>query len=306
MNPAISVITCTHNPRKDYLEKVLVGLKSQTLPIEKWEFLLIDNASKELLCSKIDLSWHPNARHIREEKLGLTNARLRGIREVRGEILVFVDDDNVLDSNYLENTWQIGCDWSILGAWGGQIRPEFEVEPPEWTKPYWAMLAIREFDTDRWSNLVNQHITTPCGAGLCVRKIVAQEYAKLIAQDSKRAELDRKGNLLTSCGDSDLAFTACDLNLGTGQFKLLGLTHLIPSSRLDENYLLRLVEGMTFSGIVLEAFRGKIPNKNGLKSSIYRKTINYLKHLKMESRNKRFYNARQNGIRLAMQEISTW
>lgn len=306
MNPVISVITCTHNPRKDYLEKVLVGLKSQTFPIEKWEFLLIDNASHELLYSKIDLSWHLNARHIREEKLGLTNARLRGIREARGEILVFVDDDNVLDSNYLENTWQIGCDWSILGAWGGQIRPEFEVEPPEWTKPYWAMLAIREFDKDRWSNLVNQHITTPCGAGLCVRKIVAQEYAKLIGQDSKRAELDRKGNLLTSCGDSDLAFTACDLNLGTGQFKSLGLTHLIPSSRLDESYLLRLVEGMTFSGIVLEAFRGKMPNKNGFKPSIYRKTINYLKHLKMESRNKRFYNARQNGMRLAMQEISSW
>ena len=306
MNPAISVITCTHNPIKDYLEKVLIGLKSQTLPIEKWEFLLIDNASKELLCSKIDLSWHPNARHIREEKLGLTNARLRGIKEARGEILVFVDDDNVLDSNYLENTWQIGRDWSILGAWGGQIKPAFEVEPPEWTKPYWPLLAIREFDTDRWSNLVNQHITTPCGAGLCVRKFVALKYTELICQDSKRAELDRKGDLLTSCGDSDLAFTACDLNFGTGQFKSLVLTHLIPSNRLEENYLLCLVEGMTFSSIILEAFREKIPNKNRLKQSIYRRTINYFRRLKMESRNRRFYDARQNGMKLAMQEISNW
>ncbi len=306
MKSLLSVIICTHNPRKDYLSNVLTALKFQTMQLKQWELLLIDNASEKLLSSEIDLSWHPNARHIREEKLGLTYARIKGIDESQAEILVFVDDDNILDSNYLETTWQIGLKWSILGAWGGQIRPKFEVKPPEWTKPYWGMLAIREFDTDRWSNLVNQHITTPCGAGLCIRKIVAQEYAKVIFQNPKRAELDRKGHLLTSCGDSDLAFTACDLNLGTGQFESLCLTHLIPSSRLDENYLLRLVEGMTFSGIILQAFRGKMPNKNELRPSIYRRIINYLRRLKMESRNRHFYDASQNGIRLAMQEISTW
>ena len=36
------------------------------------------------------------------ERLGLTPARLRGIRESRGELLVFVDDDNVLERDYLE------------------------------------------------------------------------------------------------------------------------------------------------------------------------------------------------------------
>ena len=302
----ISVITCAHNPRRDYLEKVLAGLKSQTLPPEQWEFLLIDNASNQPLSSEIDLTWHSDARHVREEKLGLTNARLRGIAEAKGEILVFVDDDNVLDADYLEIVRQISLDWSILGAWGGQIRPEFETPPPEWTKPYWAMLAIREFNTDKWSNLVNQHITTPCGAGLCVRKAVAQKYAQTVSQDAKRKILGRKGSILASCEDSDLAFTACDLNLGTGQFKSLGLTHLIPASRLEESYLLRLVEGMTFSGLILEAFRGKLPNKNILKQSLLRKIIDYLKRWKMEARNRRFYDARKNGIKLAMQEISNW
>src|SRR5271170_3727335 len=106
-NMECSVIICTHNPRQDYLRLTLEGLEKQTLPKERWELLLIDNASKEPLAGKWDLSWHPNARHIREEELGLTPARLRGIKESKGGLLVFVDDDNVLEVNYLETALDI-------------------------------------------------------------------------------------------------------------------------------------------------------------------------------------------------------
>ncbi|MBV8886846.1 MAG: glycosyltransferase family 2 protein, partial [Chroococcidiopsidaceae cyanobacterium CP_BM_RX_35] len=169
MRPFISVITCSHNPRLDYLEKVLAALKSQTLLLEEWEYLLIDNANEHLLSAKIDLSWHPNARHIREDKLGLTPARLRGIQEAQAKLLVFVDDDNVLDIDYLAVALQISKDWSVLGAWGGEIRGEFETPPPDWAKPYLINLGIRELQQDQWSNLLHQHETTPCGAGICVR-----------------------------------------------------------------------------------------------------------------------------------------
>ena len=96
MISSLSVIICTHNPRSDYLSRVLQALDSQSLSKESWELLLIDNASEKILSTEIDLSWHPNSRHIREEQLGLTPARLRGIKESVGEILIFVDDDNVL------------------------------------------------------------------------------------------------------------------------------------------------------------------------------------------------------------------
>ncbi|MEP6740882.1 MAG: glycosyltransferase family A protein [bacterium] len=100
----ISVITCSHNPREDYLAQVIEALKNQTLDKQRWEYLLIDNASDKALEKRVDLSWQPNSRHIREENLGLTHARLRGIRESRNEILVFVDDDNVLDAGIIWNS----------------------------------------------------------------------------------------------------------------------------------------------------------------------------------------------------------
>ncbi|HEY9610794.1 glycosyltransferase [Allocoleopsis sp.] len=301
MKLSLSVVICTHNPRRDYLDKVLHALKSQTLPIEQWELCLIDNASDEVLASEIDLSWHPQARHIREEQLGLTPARLRGIKEAAAETLVFVDDDNVLDSDYLEVALQISKDWPKIGAWGGQIRPDFEETPPDWTKPYWSMLAIREFDQDKWSNLLNHSSTAPCGAGICVRKVVARKYADLFHKHPKRAGMGRKGKLLLSCEDSDLALTACDIGLGTGQFTSLKLTHLIPAYRLQEDYLLRLVEGMTYSLTMLDSFRGKLTPK----LTWQKKLLQHYHRWRVNVRQRRFYDASQRGLALAIKEITS-
>jgi len=301
MQNLLSVIICTHNPRSDYLQRVLDALKLQTLPIEQWELLLIDNASSQVLESEIDLSWNSHARHIREEKLGLTPARLRGIREASTEILVFVDDDNVLDLDYLETVIHISKDFPLIGSWGGQTRGEFEVPPPEWTKPYLSYLAIKEFEQDKWSNLLHQDETTPCGAGLCIRKNIAERYAELVQCDPKRLSLGRRGKQLTSGEDSDLALTACDLGFGTGRFTALKLTHLIPANRLEETYLLRLVEGMVYSLTIMESFRGKLPIQPPY--SLQSKLREYYRFLKMKPREYRFYKAWRQGFILAAQEI---
>ena len=301
MSSLISVIICAHNPRHNYLLRVIDALKSQSLPVEQWELLLVDNASDQPLAPEFDLSWHPQARHIREDQLGLTPARLRGVREANAEILVFVDDDNVLDVDYLEIALQISKDYPLIGVWGGQIQGEFEVPPPEWTKPYLHYLAIREFTQDKWSNLLHQHETTPCGAGLCIRKKIAEQYAELTQNDAKRLGLDRRGNLLTSCGDSDLAFTACDMGFGTGQFTALKLKHLMPASRLEEDYLLRLIEGMAYSHVILESFRDKFPSKPAF--SLKAQLVEAYQLFKRSSIDRRFYRAHKRGLMLALQEI---
>lgn len=120
----ITVAICSHNPRPNYLARVLEALKAQTLPREAWELLLIDNASENRLAEAWDLSWHPSARHVREDVLGLTPARLRAISEAAGDVLVLVDDDNVLFPDYLEQCLTIAGEWPILVAWGGQQFPE--------------------------------------------------------------------------------------------------------------------------------------------------------------------------------------
>lgn len=298
----ISVIICTHNPRPDYLSRVLEALDAQTLSKDLWELLVIDNASEKILSTEIDLSWHPNSRHIREEQLGLTPARIRGIKESVAEILVFVDDDNVLDDDYLEVTLKISKDYPFIGAWGGQIRPEFEVTPPEWIKPYLGMLAIREFDRDTWSNFLSNYDCVPCGAGICIHRSVVEKYFQMTKNDNRRLRFGTNANNFLRCEDIDLALTACDIGLGMGQFKSLKLLHLLPKNRLQESYLLKLAEGNGYSVTILDSFRGKLPS---LRTFTWKsKILNHYQLWRMEPKARLFFQASKRGIDKATQELT--
>lgn len=251
----ISVVICSRNPRGDYLGRVLEALRGQTLSRDAWELLLIDNGSEVPLAERFDLAWHAAGRHVREEEMGLTPARLRGIAEARGRLLVFVDDDNVLDPTYLEQTERILRTHPNLGAFGGAVVGEFETEPGPWVEPYLGNLAIRDVLEPRWGNDPADRRTIPFGAGLCIQHQVAEEYGRQIASDPVRRKLDRSGASLASSGDTDMALTSCDLGLGMGNFPELRVRHLIPTGRLQEDYLLRLEHGITRSMIILRHIR---------------------------------------------------
>jgi hypothetical protein len=302
MSLEVSVITCSHNSRADYLAEVLEGLASQTLDKRRWEYLLIDNASDEPRDSRADLSWHSQARLVREGMLGLTYARLRGIRETEGELLVFVDDDNVLDPDYLEQAVRLAADWPEIGAFSGQVRGRFEEPPAEWTKTYWNRLAIREFNEDRWSNIPCLDETAPNGAGMCVRRQVALKYLSYHSNGQREIILDRAGTSLMSAGDLDLASTACDVGLGNALFASLKLTHLIPRERLGEDYLLQLMEAQIFSAVILESFRpnGHVPLQAGLRTIV----ADRLRLAMMEKRDRRFLLAGRRGRRKALRFLA--
>ncbi len=252
----LSVIICAHRPRESFLSRTLAALRTQTLPVEEWELLLVDNASEPPLAESWDLGWQPNARHLREPQLGLTHARLHGIAEARGELFVFVDDDNVLTADYLEQVWRCGQRTPWLGAWGGQVDPEFvDGDAPAWTKDFWFYLAVRPVAKVMWCNFPGPNCS-PVGAGMCVRREVARAYAELCRNDPRRSNLGRRGNSMASHEDTDMVYTATTIGLGFGLFPELRLTHLIPATRLTETYLLKLIYDSHRSYGVINAIYG--------------------------------------------------
>ncbi len=289
--PVLSVIICTLNPRQDYFRRTLVGLRNQTLSHEMWELLIIDNRSDQPVAERFDFGWHPYAKIVREEKLGLTPARLSGILEASGDLFVFVDDDNVLDPDFLEVTLRIAEERPFLGSWSGQCRAEFEAPPPEWTRRYWCNLVIREFAADKWSNLPRLAETMPCGAGLCVRRNVARHYLHLNESGKRAVQFDRTGTSLLSGGDNDMAACACDLGLGVGLVSALKLTHLIPPVRLTEDYLARLAEGISFSSVLLDHDRGVENIPRGLPSRV----MDFLRTIRLRQPHRRIVKAAYRG-----------
>lgn len=250
---AVSVIICSHNPREDFLSRVLHALKAQTLPVNEWELLLVDNASKQPLAGRFDLSWHPNGRHVREEKIGLTHARLRGIAESKGCLLVFVDDDNVLRADYLEACMKIGVNYPWLGAWGGSCIPNFEIEPPAELRPWLGGLVIEKQTVPIWAKLRRGTEASPPGAGVAVRRPVAMHYRELALHDPARQLLGRSGKKLGSGEDGDMAMCGFELGFGAGRFPELELTHLIPKQRLTLEYLEGIHEGFGYGNVMLDA-----------------------------------------------------
>jgi len=251
-----SVIICTHNPREDYLRRVLDGLRGQTLPADGWELLLIDNASEKPLATRFDLSWHPHSHHVCEAELGLTPARLRGIREAAADILVFVDDDTVLFPDYLEQALAVGKQWPLIGVWGGSCLPEYEAPLPAWVGDQVWRLTVLDVKADVWSDAREGSETKPVGAGMCLRKTVGQRFAEWCRSRKENKIMDRTGATLTGYGDMDLCQCAMDLGLGTGRSTRLKLTHLIPPARLTLDYFVRHAEGDAASMMMYRAGRG--------------------------------------------------
>jgi glycosyltransferase involved in cell wall biosynthesis len=254
-----SVIICSHNPRSDYLRRTLDALQAQTLPREQWELLLIDNASEERLAASWNISWHPHARHLSEDELGLTPARLRGIKAAGGDILVFVDDDNVLASDFLERIENIAAGYPYLGVFGsGSVEPEFEVQPPPELLRLAAehngvlpLLALKRVSAPSWSNNPVDRSAMPWGAGLCVRRETAARYVELLRQLDVNAILDRRGNELFCSGDDLFSWASASTGKGFGVFPELRVVHLISAGRVEPEYFVRLVHGWWLSEAVL-------------------------------------------------------
>lgn len=242
----LSVIICTHNPRADYLRRVLDALRDQTLPKDRWELLLIDNASSEPLGKSVDVAWHPRARIIREEKLGLTHARLRAAREAKEKLLVFSDDDTVFDPGYLSLAGEKIKSSSTLGVLGGPSLPEYETPPAEWFRPDLAPLGCRDLgaieQAARWdANGVREYPgCAPIGAGMVIRREVLEAWAALVANDPKRQALGRTGAALSSGEDNDINLVALARGWEVGYLPGLKLKHLISARRLDQEYLEKL------------------------------------------------------------------
>lgn len=193
---------------------------------------------------------HPRMRVVREEKLGLTNARLCGFANTAGDVVVLVDDDNVLAPDYLGQVSRIAGDFPFLGTWSGALELELEPGSPEPPEPLRHLLCERKVDRDVWSNDRSHFRATPWGAGECIRREVALAYAGKVSREPRRRLLDLQGEQLVYGGDTDIAYTGLEMGLGMGVFRSLKITHLTPPSRCTEEYLLKHHEARAYSEVL--------------------------------------------------------
>lgn len=127
----LSVIIPTYN-RKDVLRKCLEALYNQRYAKEKYEIILIDDGSSdgtEAMISSL-ASYSPViARYFRQENKGPAAARNVGVRNAKGELVLFIGDDIIATPTLLEKHTETHVKYrdqniAVLGftTWSPEIK----------------------------------------------------------------------------------------------------------------------------------------------------------------------------------------
>lgn len=100
---SISVIVPFYNAEK-YIEQCLNGLINQT--VKNFEIILVDDGStdstQEIISSKY-LSLYNIIHYVYQNNQGVSVARNKGIELARNEYVIFVDADDLLEPDFIEN-----------------------------------------------------------------------------------------------------------------------------------------------------------------------------------------------------------
>jgi len=126
VKPLASVVICTYN-RAGYLKKCLDSMLNQNY--DNFEVIVVNGPSTDE--TENLLKKYPFKVIQQKEKGGLSAARNLGIKEAKGEIIAFIDDDGIADESWLYELTKLYTTEDIVSV-GGKIMPIWLSEKPEW------------------------------------------------------------------------------------------------------------------------------------------------------------------------------
>ncbi|GAX36379.1 hormogonium polysaccharide biosynthesis glycosyltransferase HpsE [Nodularia sp. NIES-3585] len=225
------------------LPKILdLLLKQVNVKKINWEVVIIDNNSSDNTSEVISnyqeiFSNECSLKYFMEPQQGAAYARLRAVREARGHLIAFLDDDNLPASDWLAAAYDFAIEHPQAGAWSGQIHGEFEVKPPEDFQKIQAFLAIREHG-DKAHLFEPERLNLPPGAALVVRK---NAWFDNVPQKPKLS--GKLPGVFVQGDDYEPLLHIHNAGWEIWYNPAMHTYHQIPHWRLEKDYLLKLARG---------------------------------------------------------------
>jgi glucosyl-dolichyl phosphate glucuronosyltransferase len=194
----VSLILCTYN-RCESLARGLKSATALTLPDSvPWELLIVDNNSTDQtrkVAEEFCGQQPERFRYLFEPQPGLSCARNAGIREARGDIIAFMDDDVIVEPTWLQNLTANMNNGEWAGV-GGRVFPLWNCPPPQWLslKQWYALGPLPNFDFGPDACELQE---PPFGANMAFRKTVFEKYGGF------RTDLGRRPGSLMSNEDTE-------------------------------------------------------------------------------------------------------
>jgi glycosyltransferase involved in cell wall biosynthesis len=245
---SLSIVVCTYNPSDVVFNRLVSALINLDKSNLEYEVILIDNNSivpltsrkyiRNLLHSDLNVLLHV------ETKPGLTAARIAGIKRSKFEWIIFFDDDNEPQFDYLIRVNDTVCKHHNVAAWGpGTVKVNFLHDVDCWIEN--KRHYFQETNCDKTEFRCVKPLWQDCypyGTGLIIRKDVALEYVKRV-ELGRYTLTDRNGRSLSSGGDLQLVLTAIELGHSAGKIANLKLNHNIAKEKTSISYLMRMTYG---------------------------------------------------------------
>jgi glycosyltransferase involved in cell wall biosynthesis len=173
----ITVILCTYN-RGTVLADALGSVAASALPESvEWEVLVVDNNSSDRTRDVVEgfcRRYPSRFRYVFESRPGKSYALNTAIREARGQILAFMDDDATVGPEWLRNLSRglLNGDWAGAGGrivlqWPSSLAAWLAVEGP---------LARHPFPGFDQGHEAGQLAGPPYGANMAFRKEMFEKY----------------------------------------------------------------------------------------------------------------------------------
>ncbi len=229
-----SIAICTHNRAAD-LREALLSLAQQKFQ-ESFEVIVVDNRStdrtKQVTLEVQSLMQAP-VRYVYEERLGLSVARNRAIREAKGEYILFLDDDAAASTDWIGEIVRLFDRDAQVGCVGGKIEPVWEGGAPAWLpQENRTLYSILDY-ADEIKEMQAPDI--PFGANMALRVSLFQGMAAF------REDLGRIGNNLLSSEESELIARVRAHGWKVIYTPHALVLHKIPRSRISRKWLLRRI-----------------------------------------------------------------
>ena len=232
----LSIIICTYN-REKYIGPLLDSISKNDYPTSDYEIILVDNNCTDNtrgVCEQF-VATHPEIRlrYVVETEQGLSAARNKGIKEAKGEVIIYVDDDALVDTDYIRIYAEHFAAHPETMAAGGPIEPLYETQEPSWMSPYTkALLTAWMNYGDKVCEYPNGRY--PGGGNAAYRKTVFDQVGLF------NTELGRKGTALLASEEKDIFDKMKALGMLVLYLPTPVLHHIIPQAKLEEDYFNRL------------------------------------------------------------------
>ncbi|MBD2500871.1 hormogonium polysaccharide biosynthesis glycosyltransferase HpsE [Anabaena azotica] len=241
-----TIVIPTYNGAKR-LPELLDRLRNQVNTENiSWEIIVVDNKSTDntaQIVQQYQENWqcaYP-LKYCFESKQGAAYARKTGVEVASGELIGFLDDDNYPIPTWVAAAYAFAQKYPQAGAYGSQIHPDWEVEPPENFHRISPFLAITERGNKPLFYAPTKKLLPP-SAGLVVRR---EAWLKSVP-DQPILTGRVTGNMLTG---EDLEML-CHIQKSGWEVWYnpeMEIYHKIPGARLKREYLIPFFRGIGLS-----------------------------------------------------------